>query len=80
MWSLHLIIFYPTERYLGIFTEDREKIFLVGNKEHEFDVIKCFLRKTCVYKKINGSIITILVLYMDDILLIRKVVPMLTSV
>ena len=36
--------------------------------------------KTCVYKKINGSAITFLVLYVDDILLIGNDVGMLSSV
>ena len=67
-------------------TEDIEEVFLMGDKKHEFDVIKSFdaikysLRKIYVYKKVSGSIVTILILYVDDILLIRKVVPILTSI
>ena len=36
--------------------------------------------KLCVYKKISGSAITFLVLYVDDILLIRNDVSMLSLV
>ena len=57
-----------------------EEIFLKGDKEHAFDVIKYSVRKIGVYNKVSRSIITILVLYVDDILLIKKVVLMLTSV
>ena len=34
----------------------------------------------CVYKKVSGSQLTFLVLYVDDILLIGNVIGMLTSV
>ena len=49
------------------------------------DVIKMFdfiknEEEPCVYKKINGSTVTFLVLYVDDILLIGNDIPMLTSV
>ena len=53
---------------------------------HHFDeVIKLFdfiknEEKLCVYKKINGSTITFFILYVDDILLIRNDIPMLTMV
>ena len=36
--------------------------------------------KPCVYKRVNGSTITFLVLYVDDILLIGNDVGMLSSV
>ena len=36
--------------------------------------------KLCVYKKISGSAITFVVLYVDDILLIGNDVGMLSSV
>ena len=35
--------------------------------------------ETCVYKKVSGSPLTFLVLYIDDILLIRNDVSMMTS-
>ena len=49
------------------------------------DVIKIFdfiknEKEPCVYKKISGSAITFLVLYVDDIVLIGNDIPMLTSV
>ena len=43
-----------------------------------FDFIKN--KKPCVYKKVSGSTVTFFVLYIDDILLIRKDIFMLTSV
>ena len=36
--------------------------------------------KPCVYKRINGSTITFLILYVDDILLMKNDIPMLTMV
>ena len=36
--------------------------------------------ETCVYKKVSGSQLTFLVLYVDDILLIGNDVGMMTSV
>ena len=53
---------------------------------HLFDeIIKSFdfiknEEKPCVYKRINRSTITFLVLYVDDILLIENDIPMLTTV
>ena len=44
-----------------------------------FDFIKNE-EEPCVYKKINGSTVTFLLLYMDNILLIGNDIPMLTSV
>ena len=37
-------------------------------------------KEPCVYKKVSGSAITFLILYVDDILLIGNDVPMLTTV
>ena len=34
----------------------------------------------CVYKKVSGSIVVFLVLYVDDILLIRNNIPLLQEV
>ena len=34
----------------------------------------------CVYKNVNGSTVTFLILYVDDILLIRNDIPILTSI
>ena len=31
-------IFYPPKRYLGIFTEDVEKAFLMGDRDHRDDL------------------------------------------
>ena len=45
----------------------------------EFDFIKN-LDDPCVYKKVSGSKVTFLVLYMDDILLIGNDIGMLQSV
>ncbi|KAL8115369.1 hypothetical protein AgCh_022017 [Apium graveolens] len=45
----------------------------------EFGFIKN-IDETCVYKKVSGSAITFLVLYVDDILLIGNDIPMLQSV
>ena len=53
---------------------------------HHFDeAIKSFNfikneEKPCVYKRISGSVITFLVLYVDDILLIRNDIRMLTMI
>ena len=49
------------------------------------DMIKIFNfikneEKSCMYKKISGSTVTFLILYMDDILLIENDIPMLTSI
>ena len=44
----------------------------------QFDFIKN--EELCVYKKVSGSAITFLILYVDDILLIRNDVPMLTTI
>jgi hypothetical protein len=35
--------------------------------------------KPCIYKKVSGSTVTFLVLYVDDILLIRNDIPMLQA-
>ena len=43
-----------------------------------FDFIKN--EEPCVYKKISRSAVTFLILYMDDIFLIRNNIPMLTSI
>ena len=45
----------------------------------EFDFIKNE-DKSCVYKKVSGSRIIFLVLYVDDILLIENHIPLLQSV
>ena len=45
----------------------------------EFDFIKN-IDEPCVYKKVRGSVVTFLVLYVDDILLIGNDIPMLQSV
>ena len=45
----------------------------------EFDFIKN-IDEPCVYKKVSGSAVTFLVLYVDDILLIGNDIPMLQSV
>ena len=52
---------------------------------HFNDMIKSFdfiknEEEPCVYKKISGSAITFLILYVDDILLIGNNIPMLTSI
>ena len=53
---------------------------------HHFDeAIKSFdfiknEEELCVYKRVSGSAITFLVLYVDDILLIGNYIPMLTTV
>ena len=44
-----------------------------------FDIIKNE-KEPYVYKKVSGSAITFLILYVDDILLIGNDVPMLTTV
>lgn len=44
-----------------------------------FDFIKN-IDEPCVYKKVSGSVLTLLVLYVDDILLIGNDIPMLQSV
>ena len=45
----------------------------------KFDFKKCE-EEPCVYKKVSGSSIVFLVLYVDDILLIGNDVPMLNGV
>ncbi|KAL8104523.1 hypothetical protein AgCh_028663 [Apium graveolens] len=45
----------------------------------EFGFIKN-IDEPCVYKKVSGSVVTFLVLYVDDILLIGNDIPMLQSV
>ena len=45
----------------------------------EFGFIKN-IDEPCVYKKVSGSAVTFLVLYVDDILLIGNDIPMLQSV
>ena len=51
---------------------------------HFNDVIKSFdfvkNEEPCIYKKVSESVVTFLVLYVDDILLIRNNVSMLTLV
>jgi len=37
-------------------------------------------KEPCVYKKVNGSALIFLVLYVDDILLIRNDIPLLNEV
>ena len=37
-------------------------------------------KEPCVCKKVNGNAITFLISYVDDILLIRNDIPMLTSI
>ncbi|CAH9080299.1 unnamed protein product [Cuscuta europaea] len=51
--------------------------FDAANKEFGFNQNE---EEPCVYKKLSGSAITFLVLYVDDILLIGNDVPMLSSV
>ena len=52
---------------------------------HYFDVVICsygFIKNVdepCVYKKVSGSQLTFLVLYIDDILLIGNDIGMMTS-
>ena len=45
----------------------------------EFDLIKN-TDEPCIYKKVSGSAVTFLTLYVDDILLIGNDIPMLQSV
>ena len=52
---------------------------------HFDETVKSFgfiknMDKSCVYKKISGSAIVFLILYVDDILLIENDIPMLQSV
>ena len=51
---------------------------------HFNDVIKLFdfikNEEPCIQKKVSGSIVTFLVLYIDDILLIENDILMLTSI
>ena len=44
-----------------------------------FRFIQCLL-ETCIYKKVSGSTTTFLILYVDDILLIRNDVEFLESI
>jgi hypothetical protein len=37
-------------------------------------------QEACVYKKEGGSVVVFLILYVDDILLIRNDIPMLESI
>ena len=53
----------------------------LDNRDIEMgDPITLAFQSSCVYKKISGSAITFLVLYVDDILLIGNDVGMLSSV
>jgi hypothetical protein len=45
----------------------------------EFGFIKS-VEESCVYKKVSGSTVIFLVLYVDDILLIRNDIPMMEVV
>jgi hypothetical protein len=45
----------------------------------EFGFIKN-VEEPCVYKNVSGSIVVFLILYMDDILLIRNNIPMMEVV
>jgi hypothetical protein len=45
----------------------------------EFGFIKS-VEESCVYKKVSGSTVIFLVLYVDDILLIRNDIPMMEAV
>jgi hypothetical protein len=52
---------------------------------HFDEVIKGFsfiknIEEPCVYKKVSGSIVIFLILYVDDILLIRNDIPMMKVV
>jgi hypothetical protein len=52
---------------------------------HFDEVIKGFsfiknIEEPCVYKKVSGSIVIFLILYVDDILLIRNDIPMMEVV
>jgi hypothetical protein len=38
------------------------------------------VEEPCVYKKVSGSVIVFLVLYVDDILLIRNDIPMIEAI
>jgi hypothetical protein len=38
------------------------------------------VEEPCVYKKVSGSAVVFLVLYVDDILLIRNDIPLLEAV
>ena len=53
--------------------------FWFDEKIKEFNFIRCE-EDPCVYKKFSGSKVVFLVLYVDDILLIRNNIPMLESV
>jgi hypothetical protein len=44
-----------------------------------FDFIKN-VEESCVYKKVSGSVVVFLALYMDDILLIRNNISMMKAV
>jgi hypothetical protein len=44
-----------------------------------FDFIKN-IEEPCIYKKVSGSAVVFLVLYMDDILLIKNDIPMMEAV
>jgi hypothetical protein len=45
----------------------------------EFDFIKN-VEEPCIYKKVNVSAVAFLVLYVDDILLIRNNIPMMKAI
>jgi hypothetical protein len=52
---------------------------------HFDEVVKGFvfiknIEESCVYKKISGNVVVFLVLYVDDILLIRNDIPMMEAV
>jgi hypothetical protein len=38
------------------------------------------VEKPCVYKKVSGSAVAFLVLYVDDILLIGNAIPMMEAI
>jgi hypothetical protein len=49
------------------------------------EVVKGFgfiknVEETCIYKKVSGSTVVFLILYVDDILLIENDIPMLAAV
>jgi Reverse transcriptase (RNA-dependent DNA polymerase) len=49
---------------------------LIWRRSQKFDFIKCE-EEPCVYRKTSGSVITFLILYADDILLMENDIPLL---
>ncbi|WVZ51175.1 hypothetical protein U9M48_002340 [Paspalum notatum var. saurae] len=89
--SIRILLVIAAYHDYEVWQMDVKTAFLNGNLSEDvwnlrFDeVVKGFgfiknVEEPCVYKKVSGSALVFLVLYVDDILLIRNDIPMLEDV